>query len=636
MSGFWNFDTSYGERVGLEDGSIGAFKDKPFSSLAREICQNSIDARRDKNKPVEIEFKSFSIKSDDIPGVEELRKELQNCLKFWQSKDKKQAITFFQTALSTIAKGETVQCLRISDFNTTGLDGDNFDSLLKGSGDSGKKGSTGGSKGVGKNATFVCSSLRTVFYSTYAQDGAVLHEGKTKLARRQVGDDIDLNTTGVGFFTDSKKNTGIEGYLSLDKFVRQPNDFGTDIFIIGLRGTQDDRWKNEIIANVLSSFLVAIEKESLIVNVDGVEIKKVKLPEIIQNNIRDKKLKDKIQSEYYLLGESTDIHIEHIKIYGFENDNIEVRVTKQAQGIAPTRAMTIVRYPYMQIFSKELATVLPFSALVIIDEGKLCEFLVDLENIQHTNWSVEDIDDSSRKAFASHTIKEIKDKVREIINEVLSTDEGNSTDAAGANEFMPDNIDDEISSIQEDSKSLDGTKEVETIVKIGERPKRTSKRKSNKESEDYNYEQAKGDPTEGDETGLPTGKGKGGGGQQHIGDNLVGINPDGDGTILKPIQLGGVTPYYEFNPKTGIATIIFVSTKNGKDAYITLSYVDAENEANEIKILSATLNGDALQIDGLNQVKGFDLIAGKSYEIKMQTEMREYFGAEVKIYAFEE
>ena len=635
MSSYWNFDTTYGDRVGLEDGSIGAFKDKPFPSLAREICQNSIDARRNKNQPVKVEFRSFDMKTDNIPGILEVRKELQLCLEFWTAKGKKQAIDFFTNALSAVKPSLTIQCLRISDFNTTGLDGDNFDSLLKGAGDSDKHGSTGGSKGVGKNATFVCSYLRTVFYSTYAQDGIAMHEGKAKLARRQVGNDADLNTTGVGFYTDSEKNKGINGYLSLDRFQRQPNDYGTDIFIIGLRNTEGDKWKKEIIANVLSSFLVAIERESLVVDVDGLEITKDKLPDIIQNNVLDKKLKEKIQNEYYLLGNSADIHVEPFKVAGFDNDTVEIRVVKQIQGLTPTKAYTVVRYPYMQIFSKELGTILPFSALVIIEDGKLCEFLINLENIQHTNWSVEDIDDSSEKAFARHVIKEINDKARSVIGDVLASGGANTTDVAGANEFVPENPDDDATGMQNDATTLDGTKEVETVVKVGKRPKRVSKKDTNKESEDTNYESVEGTPKEGDETGLPSGQGHGGN-HEHIGDTPVGINPDGDGRMLKPIQLGGITPEYEFDPRTGIATVYFVSTKDGREAFLTLSYVDAANIANEVKVLSASLDGKSLQIEGVNRVKGFDLVAGKAYEIKMQTEMKEYFGAEVKIYAFEE
>lgn len=635
MIGYWNFDKTYGDRVGLEDGSIGAFKDKPFPSLAREICQNSIDARRDKSKPAKVVFSSFIMNSNDIPGVEELREEISKCLDFWTEKGKKQAIDFFSNALTSIKPGLKVKCLRISDFNTTGLDGDNFDSLLKGAGDSDKKGSTGGSKGVGKNATFVCSYLRTVFYSTYAQDGIAMHEGKAKLARRQVGDDEDLNTTGVGFYTNSEKNKGIPGYISLDNFKRDPNDYGTDIFVIGLRNTEEDKWKNEIIANVLSSFLVAIYRGSLVVDIDGIVITRETLHLIIQDNVLDKKLKNKIQNEYYLLQDHEDVHIERIKIGHFENDIVEVRVVKQIQGLTPTKSYTIVRYPFMQIFSKEQGTILPFSAIVIIEDGKLCEYLINLENIQHTNWSVEDIDDSSEKAFAKHVIKEINDKTKSIISDVLANNESSSTDVAGANEFLPENPNDDDMGIQKDAKTLDGTKEVETVIKIGKRPKRQSRKNTNNESEDSNFEMVDGTPIEGEETALPTKHG-GGGEFPHIGDNSVGINTEGDGKILKPIQLGGIIPYYELEPRTGIVTVYFVSTKDGRDAYLTLSYVDAANIANEVKVLSASMDGKTLDVKGTNKVSGFNLIAGKAYEIKMQTEMREYFGAEVKIYAFEE
>lgn len=63
------------------------------------------------------------------------------------------------------------ECLRISDFNTTGLYGlKDEDSpwhyLIHGTGLSSKSGSSGGSKGIGKYATFVASAFNTVFYET--------------------------------------------------------------------------------------------------------------------------------------------------------------------------------------------------------------------------------------------------------------------------------------------------------------------------------------------------------------------------------------------------------------------------------------------------------------------------------------
>ena len=45
MSIKWYFpSTGGGRKAGLNDSGIETFKDKPIRSLAREICQNSLDA----------------------------------------------------------------------------------------------------------------------------------------------------------------------------------------------------------------------------------------------------------------------------------------------------------------------------------------------------------------------------------------------------------------------------------------------------------------------------------------------------------------------------------------------------------------------------------------------------------------
>ena len=57
----WRFPTTFdGGGLGFNDGGTQLFKDDSIQSLAREVCQNSIDARqRDNNIPAEVEFKTF-------------------------------------------------------------------------------------------------------------------------------------------------------------------------------------------------------------------------------------------------------------------------------------------------------------------------------------------------------------------------------------------------------------------------------------------------------------------------------------------------------------------------------------------------------------------------------------------------
>ena len=105
-------------------------------------------------------------------------------------------------------------CLRISDFNTTGLvgvsGGDNtpWHYLVHGSGISDKGATSGGSKGIGKFATFVNSHFNTVFYSTKTEKGEIGYEGICKLcSAKQEG--TTEKTQGIGYYGANVMNEPI-------------------------------------------------------------------------------------------------------------------------------------------------------------------------------------------------------------------------------------------------------------------------------------------------------------------------------------------------------------------------------------------------------------------------------------------
>lgn len=118
----WRFPgNNYTTDNGLDTADMETFKKDAISSLAREVCQNSIDARRkDAVGPVRIEFKSFEIFKDAIPGRDAIEQQIQDCLGTWTSHKK---INGQLTEMLAQIKKENIACLRISDFNTTGLVG---------------------------------------------------------------------------------------------------------------------------------------------------------------------------------------------------------------------------------------------------------------------------------------------------------------------------------------------------------------------------------------------------------------------------------------------------------------------------------------------------------------------------------
>ena len=66
----WNFpNNGCGQTRGISDAGIETFNGKEIQSLAREICQNSLDATPDgSSSEVVIEFERYIIKSNYIPG----------------------------------------------------------------------------------------------------------------------------------------------------------------------------------------------------------------------------------------------------------------------------------------------------------------------------------------------------------------------------------------------------------------------------------------------------------------------------------------------------------------------------------------------------------------------------------------
>ena len=91
----------------------------PVSSLAREICQNSIDAA-DGNKPVKVEFRLFQIARKKIPGINDLAKQIEECYKYEKNSPKDGPA--LKVLKDSINKSD-ITCLRISDFHTTGVKG---------------------------------------------------------------------------------------------------------------------------------------------------------------------------------------------------------------------------------------------------------------------------------------------------------------------------------------------------------------------------------------------------------------------------------------------------------------------------------------------------------------------------------
>lgn len=118
----WNFPhNGYGQVRGVSDAGIETFTGTEIQSLAREICQNSLDAAVEgSNATVRVDFEQYRIPSSGIPGYEQYASKIKKAYDYWSKKNSEKTIKVLTKALNSINK-PNANVLRISDFNTTGL-----------------------------------------------------------------------------------------------------------------------------------------------------------------------------------------------------------------------------------------------------------------------------------------------------------------------------------------------------------------------------------------------------------------------------------------------------------------------------------------------------------------------------------
>lgn len=635
----WRFPTNgYGTENGLDTSDMEMFKRDPMSSLAREICQNSIDAPNPNcDKPVRVEFSLFEIPRECIPGIEDLSAQIHACYEY--KKDSSQE----GQALAKLVGGidqERVTCMRISDFNTTGITGVEtserdtpFYKLTKGSGVSDKAASSGGSKGIGKYASFVVSATNTVFYSTKTIDGHCGYIGISKLRSVPVADDERLMTMGSGFFGVGDWNDPLQNELEIDPgFHRNEDCFGTDVYLIGFNSDSCQDWKKEIVAKVLESFMVAIVREKLEVNVDGIEINKdtvasIVLSESFDGYSRPMAIKG-IRAQYDLLSGGEDIIVDSFDVEG-EQITIYMKEYSQKEASRATKQCVIVRYPYMKIRHITTGAILPFSALCVIEEGEVNDRLRRIENPQHTDWEIRRLDNfPDEKRIVRKTLKTLEKSATEYITVQLRDSSGESTDIYGAGEFLPaqDDFGDSHGESMLDDKPI-----VTPINRTKPRVPKTIPTGDDGIALDF----GEGNETKEGEEGRAPSDGGGNpnpsphpedGGGRHVG--------PGEGQVLKKVPLSGMK-----------FTNVVVDRSQGKYVCLFTSEYDEDlcdfairicgdgNDKFPVEIIEARINGSTHAVeDGV--IVGIQLKKGQEIQIEYSVASDELFSSEVILNAY--
>lgn len=625
----WRFPgNNYTQDQGINTGDMETFASNPISSLAREICQNSVDARLDNQKAI-IEFSLFDIKKENVPGIKRLEEEIDSCVEYRTAQPK------LHQELKNMKKNlgsEYIHCLRISDTNTKGLEGvtnnDNspFHLLTKGSGISDKNGSKGGSKGIGKYASFVASNINTVFYSTYNIENERGYIGISKLCSTKMAG-TDERTIGIGYFGSDKKNTPIYEDLILDKTFSRKSS-GTDVYIIGFRSNEN--WKKELITQVLDSFISAIYFELLEIKVDDLTINKESLAKVIYDeDLIVKASQNKIKAQYSLLNDE-DVIKKEVDIAGYGKVKLFLKGYNKSEIRLATNNCVMIRYPYMKIKSLTKISTVPCSVMCIIEDNELNKILREIENPQHTGWYPERLDDVDLKKEVKYVMNALNDSVYEFVSESLMSRDIQETDIEGAGDYLPgvdignDNALGGQENIVVDKPRI--LKEVKNEIKnnLG----------SQKDDNSNASKPDVGDLLDGiGDAEFPSGENSGSGGDMHSGQNKGAYNPDGENEIFVKAELSGMSyKYFVANKKEKRYVISFFSQYDEPSCDLSVKYLDDSNKKYDFNILKCLVNGKEIEVKD-NKVQNISLEKNKRYILELHTDLEELYSWEVKIYA---
>ena len=624
----WDFMSVPGayEKKGLNDSGVETFRDDSFKSLAREICQNSLDARHSagsESVPVIVEFHRYSRPAEEFPDRDALLDAFRRAQTFWDKEEVEETVSFFKAAEITLA-ADSLGWMRISDFNTFGLRGVEkpanasgttpWNSLVMSSGVSNKPGDAGGSFGIGKFATFSCSAIRTCFYSTITDENQHGAQGVSRLV--SFNKDDGSTTLGIGYYRNQGEAIG--NTLALDPSFSRDKP-GTDIFVPGF--LPNDSWIKDVQRAVLEGFLYAIFHRKLVVRlIDGESAPVTMDREWLDACFNADELPDETVRENYkvlILERPENIFF---KEFG-KDGSVELRLL-----IEPNldHRIAMIRESGMKIFGKgNFPSSISFSGVLVVKGTRLNKRIKAFENPQHTKW--EPNRNKADKKLYDDIIRFCRDSLRHLVHD-------NNPEETGAN----------LGDVLPASGATDERETRETLT-----PKIKPLQKSNrikKRPVINSPTESNGDTVTGtEEPGTDTGSGGGGGdttntsnsGRSHGGTGSGdGNGPSDNGsqtkTRFKSIE-AGTSRFICEDDRSGNYRMILVPKKQVANGAVAILAV-GEVSTYAAEITSASLpDGTPLSLED-NRIVGLNFQKGIPLQVNLAMNYTEYVSLEVEWY----
>jgi hypothetical protein len=420
------------EDEGLGHAGIETYRSKPYAGAARETGQNSRDAAA--TTPVRLSFDVLEVPVSEVPALESLRVTVRRCLREANRDDREKERAFF-THATTLLEAGAIKVLRISDQNTKGargpaaIKGTPFYSLTRANGVSAKdREDSGGSYGIGKNAAFAVSDLRTVFYSTVYLDDQTktdrfLALGKSVLVSHY--DEGGRPYRQIGYW-GLPEFRAVENAELLPTWLRR-TERGTSVFVLGFREEPD--WPHRIASALIANFFPAIHEGQMEFAVDNGKI--IIGRETLQPLFSDQSMiaaaeanghrpQFEVAQDHYrclISPEAKDHDVQipslgKVRIRVLVGEGLSKKICITRNGLVITDSLKNFGQPFNRFPMCQ-----DFVAVVSPLETVGSAFIKKLEDPKHEELSPEGLPDEATRANAKAVVKKLGNAIREAIKE---------------------------------------------------------------------------------------------------------------------------------------------------------------------------------------------------------------------------
>lgn len=660
MDRIWNFPPSnHTQDTGGDDSD--QFPNDPIENLAREIIQNSLDARSG-DSPAIVEFHHFVSDCDEFPGFQSLieyimRLHTQKTAAKNASPKEVTIVKNLVTSLNVANKTGKIRWLRISDFNTTGLWGSStpankntpWHAFINGVGKNQKGEKSGGSKGQGKRAIFVNSSLKTMFVSTFScNEDTKLDEraniGVAKLLSLTLDEEDSYNpdnTLGIGYCVEDnasakKYNSPSLNLFELDpEFDREQKGYGTDIYLPFFNG--EEYWDDTIIIESIISFLPAILSNELrvILSYDDTTVKH----EINSNNILPFLAgkgwgKKEGKALYNVLTSTNTKRIPFTAKPGFEMTLLLLQ-----DNMDGLNSIYEYRFPTMMKIRKESKdSSVGYTGVLFVEGDEICKRLRSVEDATHSGWYI------GRYKESEYEKKQIEEALNVLDNFISSECQKFGTSGTEESIYFDvrgwDTEEDSLDMSVEEKKEIGlPTDDVVFDMKNDDvkNPRRKRLKKKGNVIDDNGSAEANvmdiGKTGEGEEEfSHPEGHNNQTGGEIHEGNKVDNYNPEQGETLViarrRIATVNAIMP--SICPEDGLFDLVFKPEKTGTDAHVEILKVGVDGENESTKIISAKTDTQTLPIVG-NKIVMDKITKNTEYRIHLQLDETSNYVWEVNI-----